>query len=117
MKNATISQAIEMGFDFSQFLVSTTIEELTQALTEFFNDRGDALPQIEDECEVRTSGNNQTVDYRGHYSCSGDIVRFQDHWRDPVGTKVYHSSFVMIDTDGIAKQMNLYFTVEKTDFN
>lgn len=114
-KNTVILQAISLGFDFSQFSTDTEIQEIEQALTDFFNDTSDKLEVIEDECEVTNNGRTQHVRY-GDYWCDGEIVSFSDHWHKSPETKVYHSDFI-IEDEGIIKQMQLYYLVGETDYN
>lgn len=114
-KNTIIAQAITLGFDFEQFDGETTIEEITQAMFDFFNENSELLPRIEDECEVTSNGRGQNVSY-GDYVCSGEIVDFRNHWADAAETKVFHSDLIMQE-DGIMKNMNLYYLVGETDYN
>lgn len=114
-KNTIITQAISLGFDFEQFTDDTTVEEIAQSLMDFFSENSEALPRIEDECEVTSNGRGQNVSY-GDYVSSGEIVDFRNHWADAPETKVFHSDFVM-EEDGIIKNMNLYYLVGQTDYN
>lgn len=115
-KNSIISQAIELGFDFAEFSNDSTVEEINEALLEFFHENYDKLPEIEDECEVDYTGRGQSVTY-GDYQCSGEIVNFSDHWHKAPDTKVYHSDFVMEDNDGKMKLMRLFYYVGETEYN
>ena len=114
-KNTIITQAISLGFDFDHFTTDSTVDEITQSLFDFFNENSEALPQIEDECEVSSHGRSQTVSY-GEYVCSGEIVDFSNNWHKSPETKVFHSDFVM-EREGIMKNMRLYYLVGETDYN
>ena len=115
MKNTMINQAIALGFDFEQFDSEATVEEVTTAMLEFFNEKYEELPQIEDECDVTGNGSRQHVSY-GNFWSSGEIVDWSANWHKPADTKVFHSSFTM-EQDGIMKNMNLYYLVGETDYN
>lgn len=114
-KNTIIAQAISLGFDFEAFDNETSVEEITTAMMEFFNENSEKLPQIEDECEVSNNGRGQHVSY-GDYQSSGEIVTFSENWHKSPDTKVFHSNFVM-EQEGLMKQMNLYYLVGETDYN
>lgn len=114
-KNTIIAQAITLGFDFEQFTNDTTIEEMIAVMMDFFNENYEALPQIEDECEVTSNGRGQNVSY-GDFVSSGQIVDFSNHWSDSPDTKVFHSDFVM-ENEGLMKNMRLYYLVGETDYN
>jgi hypothetical protein len=114
--NTIITQAISLGFDFDQFSTDTTIEEIQQSLMEFFFENSDKLPTLEDECEVTSNGRSQNVNY-GDYTSSGEIVHFSENWHKSPETKVFHSDFVMEDTDGLMKNMRLYYLVGETEYN
>lgn len=114
-KNSIITQAISLGFEFDDFTEETEIQEVEEAMAEFFTNNSEKLEQLEDECAVNSSGNNQFVNY-GDFSCGGEIVRFSDHWDKSPDTKVFHSEFVM-EIDGVMKNMNLYYLVGETDYN
>lgn len=116
MKNSTIKQAIELGFDFENLDNETTIDEINKELTDFAIENSDKLPVEEDECEVTSSGRSQNVNY-GDYTSSGEIVDFSAHWCDAPDTKVYHSDFVAMDKDGEFYLMKLYYLVGETDYN
>lgn len=116
MKNATIQQALDLGFDFDQFTDHATIEEINVSLIEFFNESSDKLPQEEDECEVTSSGRSQNVTHE-NFSSSGEIVDFSLNWHKSPDTKVFHSSYIFCDKNGIYKNMNLYYLVGETDYN
>lgn len=109
--NIIIQQALELGFQFDQFEKNDTMQDVGEAILEFFKENSDKLPQVEDHCEVHGHGNRQYVSYR-NYSCSGQIVDYSEDWNKPAGTKVFHSDFVFLDSDGLHKQMNLYYLVE-----
>ena len=113
--NTIISQAISLGFDFSNLPSNYDLYEVSQSLLDFFSENSDRLETIEDECEV-TAGKQQSVIY-GDYECFGEIVNFSDHWHKPSDTKIYHSDFVTVDTDGLVKRMKLYYLVGETDLN
>jgi hypothetical protein len=115
LKNSIIKQAIELGFDFDAS-IADTLEELNQELMDFFNENSDKLPRLEDECEVTTNGRTQHVSY-GDFWSDGEIVDFRAHWHKSPDTKVFHSDFVMEDSDGLMKNMNLYYLVGDTDYN
>jgi hypothetical protein len=115
ISNTIISQAISLGFDFAQFTNDATLQEVQEALTEFFNENDQLLPQVEDECEVVNNGRSQHVSY-GDWWCDGEIIDQSKYWHKSPDTKVYHSSFVM-KRDGQMVNMNLYYLVGQTDFN
>ena len=115
ISNTIISQAISLGFDFAQFTNDSTIQEVQEALIEFFNENDQLLPQLEDECEVINNGRSQHVSY-GDWWCDGEIIDQSKYWHKSHDTKVYHSSFVM-ERDGQMVNMNLYYLVGQTDFN
>ena len=115
IKNSIFTQAIELGFDFSTFSDDTTVAEIEGALIEFFNENSEKLPQTEDECEVTSSGRYQNVNY-GDFTSSGEIVNFSDNWNKAPKTKVFHSSFPMLDGDKFVN-VNLYYLVGETDYN
>ena len=116
LKNETIIQAIDLGFDFHLSTDdNTTVEELKSLLLDFFDENREKLPREEDECEVSGSGNGQSVIY-GDYICSGEIVNFSAHWHKAPETKVFHSEFVRQDA-GLMKNTNLYYLVGETDYN
>ena len=114
--NKIISQAISLGFDFEQFDNETDLKEVSQVIYDFFNEKSDKLPTLEDECEVSNHGYSQTVSYRDYVS-SGQIVSFSENWHNSPDTKVYHSDFIMVDKDGLIKNMRLYYLVGETDYN
>lgn len=114
-KNTIINQAIALGFDFSQFDAETELQEVEQAMMDFFNENSDRLERIEDECEVTNHRRSQYVSY-GDFWSDGEIVDFSAHWFDDPETKVFHSDFVMED-NGVMKNMNLYYLVGETDYN
>jgi len=114
-KNTIIAQAITLGFDFEQFEEETTVEEINQALVDFFNENSEKLERLEDECEVTNNGRTQYVSY-GDFWSDGEIVDFSSNWHKAPETKVFHSDFVMEDA-GVMKNMNLYYLVGETDYN
>lgn len=116
IKNTIIRQAIELGFDFEQFTNDADLQEVSEALMDFFNENSDKLPKLEDECKVTSNGRTQHVSY-GDYWVDGEIVNFSDNWHKSPETKVFHSDFVMEDTDGLIKTMHLYYLVGETDYN
>ena len=116
IKNTIISQAIELGFDFEQFTNSTNLQEVEEAMKDFFNENLENLPRIEDECEIRTNGRAQHVRY-GDFWSDGEIVDFSAHWHKSPETKIFHSDFAMQDNDGLMKNMNLYYLVGETEYN
>jgi hypothetical protein len=99
MKNATIQQAINFGFDFDQFHdPETTMQEVYGAVVEFMNSNWDLIPNFptqEDECEVSQNGRGQNVNY-GDFTSSGEIINWSDY-RFQDRKKVYHSAFVAFD--------------------
>lgn len=113
--NAIISQAISLGFDFSEFTSDTEILEVEKAMIDFFHENSDKLPRIEDECEVTNNGRSQNVSY-DDYVADGQIVDFSAHWHLAPDTKVFHSDFIM-EHEGIIKNMHLYYLVGETEFN
>jgi hypothetical protein len=115
IKNTIITQAIALGFDFEQFTAETELQEVEQAMVDFFNENSDKLERIEDECEVTTNGRSQHVSY-GDFWSDGEIVDFSSNWSKSPEIKVFHSDFVM-EQDGVMKNMNLYYLVGETDFN
>ena len=115
MKNTIIAQAIALGFDFEQFTSETELQEVEQAMVDFFNENYDKLERIEDECEVTTNGRGQHVRY-GDFWSDGEIVYFSANWSKSPETKVFHSHFLMVQ-DGVMKSMNLYYLVGETDYN
>lgn len=116
IKNTVISQAISLGFDFEQFTNDAELQEVEQALVDFFNENSDKLPRLEDECEVKSNGRTQHVSYR-YFWIDGEIVDFSSHWHESPDTKIFHSDFVMEDADGLMKNMHLYYLVGETDYN
>lgn len=114
VQNSVINQAINLGCDFSDF--NEYSFDLNDFLVEFFIENSAKLPQLYDECDIITHGNSQSVIY-GDYSCSGQIIEFSKHWTDDPGTKIYHSAFLVLDDDGLIKQMNLYYIVPETIYN
>lgn len=114
-KNTIISQAIALGFDFSQFDAETELQEVEQAMMDFFNENSGKLERIEDECEVKSNGRSQHVSY-GDFWSDGEIVDFSANWREDPETKVFHSDFVMED-NGVMKNMHLFYKVGETDYN
>lgn len=115
IKNTIITQAIALGFDFAQFTADTDLQEVEQAMIDFFNENSDKLERIEDECEVTTNGSTQHVSY-GDFWSDGEIVDFSSNWHKSPETEVFHSDFVM-EQDGVMKNMNLYYLVGETDNN
>ena len=116
IKNTIISQAIELGFDFEQFTNDADLQEVSQALMDFFNENSEKLPRLEDECEVTNNGRSQHVSY-GEFWSDGEIVDFSANWHKSPETKVFHSDFVMEDADGLMKNMHLYYLDGETDYN
>ena len=114
IKNTIIQQAIALGFQFEMSDFETK-EELTDELFEFFYDRLEDLPQIEDECEVYSNGRGQSVNYQDYVS-SGNIVDFSENWHKSPEHKVFHSEFI-IAHEGLMKKMRLYYYVGETDYN
>ena len=114
-KNTIITQAIELGVDFAQFTAETELQEVEQAIVDFFNENSDKLERIEGECEVTSNGGTQHVSY-GDFWSDGEIVDFSANWSKAPETKVFHSDFVM-EQDGVMKNMNLYYLVGETDYN
>jgi hypothetical protein len=115
IKSSIIGQAIELGFDFSEIVNSVEMWELSEMLEEFFKDNICLLEREEDKCEVRCTNREQHVSY-GDYDCTGEIVDFSQHWRKPVGTKVFHSDFIT-EHCGRMVHMHLYYEVEETEYN
>jgi hypothetical protein len=115
IKNTIITQAIALGFDFEQFTSETELQEVEQAMIDFFNENSDKLERIEDECEVTSNGRTQHVSY-GDFWSDGEIVDFSSNWHKSPETKVFHSDFVM-EQGGIMKNMNLYYLVGETEYN
>ena len=115
IKNSIITQAISLGFDFEQFTSETELQEVEQAMVDFFNENAEKLERIEDECEVTSNGRTQHVSY-GDFWSDGEIVDFSANWSKSPETKVFHSDFVM-EQDGVMKNMNLYYLVGETDYN
>ena len=116
IKNTIISQAIDLGFDFEQFTIDADLQEVSEALVDFFNENSEKLPRLEDECEVTNNGRSQHVSY-GEFWSDGEIVDFSANWHKSPETKVFHSDFVMEDADGLMKNMHLYYLVGETDYN
>jgi hypothetical protein len=117
LKNETILQAIELGFDFHLSTDdNTTVEELKSLLLDFFDENREKLPRKEDECKVSGSGNSQSVIY-GDYVCSGEILSYRDNAFDAPDTKIFHSDFVMQQRDGRMVHMNLFEYVGPTMYN
>lgn len=116
-QNSVIKQAIQLGFDFSQFSNHDDVQEINFALIDFFYEKADLLENLEDECEVTKTGSSQHVEYL-NYSCTGEIIDWGRHlWQSPE-TKIYHSDFCFIDkTDGLVKYMKLFCYVGENDFN
>ena len=115
IKNTIIAQAISLGFNFEQFEAETELQEIGQAMMDFFNENSEKLERLEDECEVTSNGRTQHVSY-GDFWSDGEIVDFSNNWHKAPETKVFHSDFVMED-NGIMKNMNLYYLVGETDYN
>lgn len=115
IKNTIITQAIQLGFDFEQFTAATELQEVNEALIDFFNENYEKLERIEDECEVTTNGRTQHVSY-GDFWMDGEIVDFSSNLSKSPDTKVFHSDFVM-EQNGVMKNMNLYYLVGETAYN
>ena len=115
IKNTIITQAIALGFDFEQFTSETELQEVEQAMIDFFNENSEKLPRLEDECEVTSNGRSQHVSY-GDFWSDGEIVDFSSNWHKSPETKVFHSDFVM-EHDGIMKHLYLYYLVGETEYN
>jgi hypothetical protein len=115
IKNTIISQAIGLGFDFSQFDANTKLQEVEQAMMDFFSENSENLERIEDECAVINTGRSQHVRYCDFWS-DGQIVDFSANWNESPETKIFHSQFVM-EEDGVMKNMNLYYLVGETYYN
>lgn len=115
IKNTIITQAISLGFDFEQFNNETNLQEVEQAMIDFFNENSKKLERIEDECDVTSNRNSQHVSY-GDFWADGQIVDFSDNWHKSPETKVFHSDFVM-EEDGVMKNMHLYYIVGETEYN
>lgn len=116
MNNTTLLQAIELGFDFDQYADDQSFNEIMPDLIDFMNENYERLPQIEDECEINSHGRSQTVSYEDFVS-SGDIMDFSAHWHKAPETKIFHSSFVKMDSEGKFTNINLYYLVGETDYN
>lgn len=114
--NKAINQAIEFGFDFSEFTEDDTLGIVADALFSFFNDNSGRLQQEEAECDVTGFNGRQHVSF-GDYESDGGIVDFSEHWHKSPDTKVFHSEFIFIDSDGLAKNQRLYYLVGETDYN
>ena len=115
IKNTIITQVITLGFDFEQFTAETELQEVEQAMLDFFHENSEKLDQIEDECEVTTNGHRQHVSY-GDFESDGEIVDFSSNWSNSPDTKVFHSHFVM-EQGGVMKNMSLYYLVGETEYN
>ena len=116
-QNSVIQQAIQLGFDFSQFSNHDDVQEINCALIEFFEENTDLLENLEDECDVISHGSSQHVEFM-NYSCTGEILDWSKHWREKPDTKIYHSEFCFIDkTEGLVKYMKLFCYVGENDFN
>lgn len=116
-QNSVIQQAINLGFDFSQFNDHDDVQEINFALIEFFEENTELLENLEDECEVISHGSSQHVEF-GDYSCTGEILDWSKHWHEAPETKIYHSNFCFIDKkDGLVKYMKLFCYVGENDFN
>lgn len=115
IKNKIIAQAISLGFDFEQFDNDTDLQEVNERLWDFFNENSEKLERVEDECEVSSHSRSQYVSYRD-YTSSGEIVDFSAHWYEAPETKVFHTDLVVED-DGVMKNMHLYYCVGETDYN
>lgn len=115
MKNSIIKQAIDLGFDFETFSKDDSMEDVYQAMMDFFSENSDKLEQIEDECEVNSHGRSQYVSY-GDFSSSGEIVDFSANWNESPDKKVFHSNFIM-ENEGVMMNMNLYYLVGETNYN
>jgi hypothetical protein len=114
-ENTIIAQAITLGFDFSNFSNDDSVQEIENALYDFFNENSEKLERLEDECDVTGHGISQNVSYKD-YTSSGNIVDFSENWHHSPETKVFHSDFIMED-QGVMKNMNLYYLVGETDYN
>lgn len=116
MKNATILQALEIGFDFENSTFEDK-EELQKEIIEFLNENVELLPRTEDECEVNGNSNKQFVNH-GDYSSSGEILQYgPDYWYLESGSKIFHSNYLLIDGDGKCYNMNLYQVVTENEYN
>lgn len=115
-KNTIIRQAIELGFDFDQFANDASLQEVNDALIDFFNENSEKLPQLEDECKVTNNRGTQHISY-GDFWCDGEIIDLSANWHKEPGTKILCHDFVMEDTDGLMINMNLYFLVSENEFN
>lgn len=115
IKNSIITQAIELGFNFAQFTTDTDLQEVNEALVDFFNEKADKLPRLEDECEVISNGRTQHVSYAEYWQ-DGEIVDFSANWHKSPETRIFHSEF-LIEDSGIIKNMHLYYLVGETEYN
>lgn len=115
IKNSIITQAIELGFNFAQFTTDTDLQEVNEALVDFFNEKADKLPRLEDECEVISNGRTQHVSYAEYWQ-DGEIVDFSANWHKSPETRIFHSEFLIEDA-GIMKDMHLYYLVGETAYN
>lgn len=114
--NTILKQLIDLDFNFGQFSDKTKVEEIKIAILQFFYDNLDKLDEIEDECNVNGSGNQQHVIYK-NFRSDGRIIDFSQHWHEKPDTKIYHSNFPYIDDDGNVKNMKLYYVMEKNEYN
>lgn len=113
MKNATIKQAIELGFDFENSDFETK-EEMEQKILTFFFENDNLLPRKTDECPIDQHGRHQSVSYFNvnfgiDYRSDGEITNYSHV--NPFGKmkRFYHSSVVGIDTKtGKAYRFDLY---------
>lgn len=107
MKNNTITAAIALGFDFSQFDNETELSEINTAVLQFLDDNCNKLPQEFDECEISGSGFKQYVNH-GDFSSSGEIIDWLKYYHSGKRTKVEHSNYVYIKDDGTPILMTLW---------
>jgi len=116
MKNLTLLQALQIGFDFENSSFEDK-EELQKEVYEFLNENLELLPREEDECDVSGHGSSQYVNH-GDYSSGGEILQYdENYWFLQPGSKVFHSNYLFIDNEGKCFNMNLYQVVRENEYN
>jgi hypothetical protein len=116
--NSVIQQAIKLGFDFGDYVLTDAVSDIAFDLEVFFfcHKKSELLPIMEFECEVENIGKGmQRVDFEG-YSVEGEIVDFSQHSSKDPEHKIYHSAFLEIQ-NGLVTSIRLFCLVGETEHN
>lgn len=117
LTNKIVNQAIELGFSFDEDIKSTdTIKDLSKLIWEYFEINKRLLPQLEQECVVYRDDLTQYASFKGQV-ISGDIIDFSKYETEAPTTKIYHTTFVGIDSDGGVVLYKLYTRNKETPHN